>query len=123
MRAGKLCYTRIRYRPYRQLGPVPGPELPEKPIQVLLDRAFRQAKFIRDFLVQPRLADELDNLLLPKTEIPVESATDGLLRMAASWAKPGPCDCPESLSAAKACSESAVLSALQTAHSVILLRV
>ena len=56
----------MRQRPDRQFGPVRHAELPEDPIQILLNGAFRKVRLVGNLFIQLGLGNQLNHLLLPK---------------------------------------------------------
>ncbi len=56
-------------RPDGKLRPVLDAQFSENTIQVFLDRAFGQVKFIRYLLVELRLTYKVYDLLFPKTQV------------------------------------------------------
>src|SRR5690348_13212946 len=55
--------------PEGEFGPVLDLELPEDPVQILFDRAFRQSEFERDLLIQLGLRHEVHDLFLAESQI------------------------------------------------------
>jgi len=62
----------MRQRPDRQFGPVRYAELPEDPIQILLNGAFRKVQLVGNLFIQLGLGNQLNHLLLPKAEFGIE---------------------------------------------------
>src|SRR5262249_5869138 len=61
-----------RQSPHRELCTVACPDLPENPVQILLDRPFRQVQLKSNFLIELGFAHQMDYLLLSKAQLRVD---------------------------------------------------